>query len=1206
MASLGIVVSLKGQAFVVDEKSNKKPLHLGDVVQPGDIINTLSGGIVDLQLANGRHIQIVAEQTVKLSQELADIMPPNSADSSVDQASIQAIMKAVEEGKDISDALDAPAAGLAANSPSYGFSFVNLLRIAESVTPINFSYDFARDTPVDVVLPSVIINPTVIGAATLIDTATVTLDKVTGDNIINNIEAKAETTIISGTVGGNVVAGDIVTLTIGTHTVLATVAADLTFNTSTQVQTAWLIDSSQINASVTDKAGSTATTTEIVHIDTLTATVTLDEVTGDNIINNIEANAETTTISGKATTTGGIVTAGQTVTLMIGTHTVNGVVVDPTTHTFSADVPTSWIIGSPIITASFTVTDVAGSIASDLTDTVLTLESVNIRIPQLPQIDGINAIVYEHGLVATDNSQQTTGSFTVSSNDGISSVSVAGILFTLAELTDPGYLSSHPISVADGVLTITGYSGSATNGTVSYHYELSHTITNPTAASTFVDDSLTVSVLGVGGSTDSRNLVIRIMDDTPSLTINADLPSLIVHESNLTSATNSGVDGSSPNLALTTVRKDFSSAFTVSTGADGGTTSYALSIGSLTPVDSKIIDIATGQHVMLNSNGNVVTGYVTVGGNHLNVFTVDLDAATCKVTLTDYRAVHQGSTTNDVLSLTNLVTLTATVTDGDGDKKSASINLGAQLSIEDDGPNLTVNADLPSLIVHESNLTSATNSGVDGSSPNLALTTVSKDFSSAFAVSTGADGGTISYALSIGSLTPVDSKIIDIATNQHVMLATNGNLVTGYVTVGGTHINVFSVDVDAATGKVALTDYRAVHEDSTTNDALSLTNLVTLTATVTDGDGDIKSASINLGAQLSIVDDSPSSLIANHVYEVNSLDSGNNLHQTGLYKIDAGADGAKSFEFDHSLQTVLAYDNNTSIPLSFGGLQLHLYFLDVAGVTDYTKLVASTAQTVENVTQSNTGYSIDINLDGTYNVHDYGVISNTVSNSPIELSYKIIGTDGDGDKVIGHLDTTFTPYDSTILGSGAINGVGSNDLYLLGTDSNDTITGNNGNDLLVGGGGNDTLNAGNGNDTLIGGSGNDILNGNIGVDVFKWELADRGTVGLPGADIVQSFSLDSKSAGGDVLDLKDLLFGEHDGLGSVASNLTSYLHFDNTTTANATTISVSSIGGFIGGSFNSEHVDQIITLTHVDLVGAHTQEQIIADMLANQKLITDH
>ncbi|MES2501883.1 MAG: VCBS domain-containing protein [Pseudomonadota bacterium] len=201
---------------------------------------------------------------------------------------------------------------------------------------------------------------------------------------------------------------------------------------------------------------------------------------------------------------------------------------------------------------------------------------------------------------------------------------------------------------------------------------------------------------------------------------------------------------------------------------------------------------------------------------------------------------------------------------------------------------------------------------------------------------------------------------------------------------------------------------------------------------------------------------------------------------------------------------------------------------------------------------------------------------------------------------------------NTLTGSAAndlIDGLGGNDTIdggsgndiLSGGAGNDNLSGGIGNDLLMGGAGSDTLNGGAGNDTLIGGAGNDTMTGGLGMDVFKWELADKGAVGTPAADIVTDFDVATRVAGGDVLDLRDILTGENHTTGT--GNLTNYLHFEK---SGANTIVHISDSGAYAGGFNSASDVQIITLQGVDLVTGFANDQaIIQQLLTQQKLITD-
>ena len=196
---------------------------------------------------------------------------------------------------------------------------------------------------------------------------------------------------------------------------------------------------------------------------------------------------------------------------------------------------------------------------------------------------------------------------------------------------------------------------------------------------------------------------------------------------------------------------------------------------------------------------------------------------------------------------------------------------------------------------------------------------------------------------------------------------------------------------------------------------------------------------------------------------------------------------------------------------------------------------------------------------------------------------------------------------------------GADDDQIFGGDGNDNLTGGTGNDLIYGDAGDDTINAGDGNDKLYGGAGADTINGGIGsdtifggagsdtltgdagVDIFKWELADKGPVGTPAQDIITDFNPAAVGAGGDVLDLRDLLVGENQAGG--VGNLASFIHFEKV--GADTIIHINNTGAFNAGFQASKDV-QVITLQNVDLVTGFANDQdIIQQLLTQQKLITD-
>ena len=132
MNEQAIVVALKGPVFVVDKNGVKRALHKGDAVGLSETVVTENGGTVDLQMANGRIVQIIAEQVVKVTQDLIDSVPPETTDSALESVSIRAVLKAVVEDKDISEVLEETADGGSVPTSSYGNHFYNIVALTES------------------------------------------------------------------------------------------------------------------------------------------------------------------------------------------------------------------------------------------------------------------------------------------------------------------------------------------------------------------------------------------------------------------------------------------------------------------------------------------------------------------------------------------------------------------------------------------------------------------------------------------------------------------------------------------------------------------------------------------------------------------------------------------------------------------------------------------------------------------------------------------------------------------------------------------------------------------------------------------------------------------------------------------------------------------------------------------------------------------
>ncbi|MFE8114746.1 Ig-like domain-containing protein, partial [Brenneria goodwinii] len=151
--------------------------------------------------------------------------------------------------------------------------------------------------------------------------ATITIDTITADNVINAAESN-QTINVTGQVGANVQAGDTVTVTVGNETYQTTVNADGT-TWSVNVPGSVLAGNSSVNATVTtsDAAGNTTTANAShgyeVDITAPEATISIDTITADNVINAAESN-QTISVTGQV---GANVQVGDTVTVTVGNET---------------------------------------------------------------------------------------------------------------------------------------------------------------------------------------------------------------------------------------------------------------------------------------------------------------------------------------------------------------------------------------------------------------------------------------------------------------------------------------------------------------------------------------------------------------------------------------------------------------------------------------------------------------------------------------------------------------------------------------------------------------------------------------------------------------------------------------------------------------------------------------------------------------------
>nr|WP_262370354.1 Ig-like domain-containing protein [Enterobacter roggenkampii] len=221
-------------------------------------------------------------------------------------------------------------------------------------------------------------NPVAIGTVVDVDLAPVaiTISSVTDDNVLNAAE-KGQDLVLSGT-SSHVEAGQTVTITFAGKTYTTTVDANGNWTwTVPAADLSGLKDGdASVQVSVTNVNGNAASSAQAFSVDTTAPTVTINTISGDNMLNAAEA-AQDLTLSGTSTAE-----AGQTVTVTFNGNQYTAQV--QADGSWTLDVPAADLAGitdgNAAVTA--TVSDKAGNPASAgssvLVDTTVPQISFNI------------------------------------------------------------------------------------------------------------------------------------------------------------------------------------------------------------------------------------------------------------------------------------------------------------------------------------------------------------------------------------------------------------------------------------------------------------------------------------------------------------------------------------------------------------------------------------------------------------------------------------------------------------------------------------------------------------------------------------------------------------------------------------------------------------------------------------------------------------
>ncbi|WP_171880362.1 VCBS domain-containing protein [Mesorhizobium jarvisii] len=570
-----------------------------------------------------------------------------------------------------------------------------------------------------------------------------------------------------------------------------------------------------------------------------------------------------------------------------------------------------------------------------------------------PETSGGDTIVYEHGLTSVaDTSEINTGTFAISSPDGIGSLTVNGQVISGAALANS---ASAPINITTplgNTLTINGYD--AATGQVSYSYTLEHSEQHPAGAdNNSIFDNMTVTVTDTDGDVSAPGtLSVQIVDDVP-----------VAHNANAGALTEDG--------AATTVGGNVTTDYNNTFGADGPAAASPVNWGTAT--------------AMLNGGAVNLTDYGTLTQNANGTWSFVLDNS---------KPATQALETGDTIN----VSLGYTLTDHDSDADSKTITF--EINGAHDSSTVTVtpsddaNAGGASNVVYEHGLTSvADTSETDTGTFKVTATDGIKDVTIGTETHTLSDwlGKTINTGegtLTITGVTPAGAGTEATFAYSYTLNAAqahpagNGNntlpdsVAVAVDGIGGTH-------GDGTISIVIVDDVPVAHNANAgalTEDGAATTvggNVTTDYNNTFGADGPAAASPVNWGTATAML-------------------NGGAVNLTDYGTLTQNANGTWSFVLDNSKPATQALETGDTINVSLG-YTLTDHDSDADSKTITFEINGAHDSSTVTVTPSD-----DANAGGASNVvYEHGLTSVADTSETDTGTFKVTATDGIKDVTIG-------------------------------------------------------------------------------------------------------------------------------------------------------------------------------------------------------------
>ncbi|MEA2050259.1 MAG: Ig-like domain-containing protein, partial [Campylobacterota bacterium] len=313
---------------------------------------------------------------------------------------------------------------------------------------------------------------------------TVTINTILDDDIINANESQIDTTSISGTAtGGDIEAGDSITITVNGNEYNTTVLENGTY--SVEVSTSDLIEDSSVDVSVssTNEFGNSVVSESArditIDLSAQEGVVTIDPISDDNIINSVES-SETITVTGTAT--GGDIQDGDSVSFNLNGTQYSTIVED---GSWSVDVSGSDLSSDTNFTVDVVSTDNAGNVVTTSQSNTHEVDTT-VETPIVTFESAGDDNVYNAQEVGDDGT--ITAEISVSNNLEVGSIiSINGEeqLITQEDI-ELGSISKDVAPGSDVVVNVTDIAGNTSNTVIATASISDTTVGTPTVS--IVDD----------------------------------------------------------------------------------------------------------------------------------------------------------------------------------------------------------------------------------------------------------------------------------------------------------------------------------------------------------------------------------------------------------------------------------------------------------------------------------------------------------------------------------------------------------------------------------------------------------------------------------------------------------------------------------------------------------------------------------------------